>query len=237
MKNLKLENGYTLYAYEEKYIKLGKKIIDKEYKIVKEFKNTLRNFVVVIELDGEKYVLKSPRNEHRIIQRKIATLIKDGEALTTLKNINRLNKEGLDIFAMPYLAIVKRKSKFIEESFILMEYIENTSKKNKDLAIEYTKKMHEKKVYHGDCNPGNFVFTEENKLKIIDTQAKKMFFGKYRAHYDILTMKQDSYKEVRYPYSKDLFYYIALGMKSFKRNKVIKKIKSVRRKLRNQGEE
>lgn len=237
MKKQNLENGYTLYAYEEKYLKLGGKILNKEYDILKEYKNTLRNYVAVIEIDKEKYVLKSPRNEHRIIQRKIGTLLKDGEVLTTLKNINELIENGLDIFARPYLAIVKRKNGLIQESFILMEYVESVEEKNKDLAIEYTKKMHERKIYHGDCNPANFVITGKTTLKVIDTQAKKMFFGKYRAHYDMLTMKMDSYKEVKYPYEKDCWYYMALGMKRFKKNSFIKNIKSFRKRIRNQGEE
>ncbi|MGL5278836.1 MAG: lipopolysaccharide core heptose(II) kinase RfaY [Cetobacterium sp.] len=237
MKKKVLENGYTLYAYEEKYLRVGEKILNEEYNILKEYKNTLRNYVVVIEVDKEKYVLKSPRNEHRIIQRKIGTLLKDGEVLTTLKNINRLTKEGLNIFAQPYLAVVKRKNGFIQESFIVMEYVEGIDEKNKDLAIEYTKKMHEKKIYHGDCNPANFVITGKKSLKVIDTQAKKMFFGKYRAHYDMLTMKMDSYKEVIYPYKKDCWYYMALGMKQFKKSKVIKNIKDFRKRKRNQGVE
>lgn len=232
MKKEKMMNGYTFYAYEDKYIELGKKILKKDYKVIKEYKNTLRNYVVVVQIDDEKYILKSPRNEHRIIQRKVATLFKDGEALTTLKNINSLEESGLNIFAKPYLAIVKRKNGMIEESFMLMEYVENTSEKDKDLAIEYTKKMHENNVYHGDCNPGNFVYLDENNLKIIDTQAKKMFFGKYRAHYDMLTMKLDSYKEVEYPYSKDVYYYLALGMKKFKKNSIVKKMKDIRKKRR-----
>ncbi|MDX8335924.1 lipopolysaccharide core heptose(II) kinase RfaY [Candidatus Cetobacterium colombiensis] len=237
MKKQKLKNGYILSAYEEKYLKLGEKILENKYNILKEYKNTLRNYVAVIEIENKKYVLKSPRNEHRIIQRKVGTLFKDGEALTTLKNINELIKNGLDIFAKPYLAIVKRKNGFIEESFILMEYVEAFEEKNKDLAIEYTKKMHEKKIYHGDCNPANFVITGNNSLKVIDTQAKKMFFGKYRAHYDMLTMKMDSYREVKYPYKKDCWYYMALGMKKFKKNSFIKNIKSIRKRIRNHGEE
>ena len=37
-----------------------------------------------------------------------------------------------------------------------------------------------------------------------------MFFGNYRAHYDMITMKYDSYEEMTYPYKKNLFYYLAL---------------------------
>lgn len=52
-----------------------------------------------------------------------------------------------------------------------------------------------------------------------------MSFFNYRAHYDMLTMKMDSYNEMVYPYKKDIFYYLALMIKKIKKNKLIEKIK------------
>ena len=58
--------------------------------ILEELKVTDRNYVAKIKYQNETLILKSPRNEHRIPQRKFFTLFKDGESLSTLKNINLL---------------------------------------------------------------------------------------------------------------------------------------------------
>ncbi len=95
-------------------------------------------------------------------------------------------------------------------------------------------KIHSFKIYHGDFNPGNFLL-ENGKIRIIDTQGKKMLFGNYRAHYDMLTMKMDSYKEMIYPYKKDVMYYFTFVIKKIKKNSFIEKIKYKKKKLREKG--
>ena len=227
--------GYTLYYYEEKYFDLGKEIIDKNYKEIKILKDTKRNFVEVIEVSSKKYVLKENRNEHIIPQRKIMTLLKKGEALSTLENLYNLKKDGIDSFVEPYLVINKRKYGMIEYSALIMENINGKEdRRYLDEIVELMVELHKKKIYHGDFNPGNFLL-ENGKIRIIDTQGKKMKFGSYRAHYDMLTMKMDSYHEMKYPYSKDFFYYLALGMKKIKKLKLIEEIKKKKKELREKG--
>ena len=168
--------GFKLLFYDLELEDLLKKIADNDTQIIEEYKNTQRNYVVKINYDGTDYVLKAPRNEFRIPQRKFFTLFKPGESVETLRNINELRENGLEIFAMPLGALVKRKYGMICESHIVFEVANGESTvKNKDLAVEATKKMHEYGVYHGDCNPSNFIITE-NGVKIIDTQAKKIAF-------------------------------------------------------------
>ncbi|WP_319201695.1 lipopolysaccharide biosynthesis protein [uncultured Ilyobacter sp.] len=227
--------GYKLFFYDSEIENILKKIADNDIEIKEEFKNTLRNYVVKINYYGKDYVMKSPRNEFRIPQRKFFTLFKSGEVVETLKNINILKEKGLDIFAMPLGAIVNRKYGMIEESRIIFEMADGEAVlKNKHMAVEATKEMHKYGVYHGDCNPSNFIITKEG-VKVIDTQAKKMCFGNYRAHYDMVTMKNDSYKEMIYPYRKNIFYYLVLLVKFFKRNPIVAKIKKNKKILRDKG--
>ncbi len=226
---------YRIFFYDEKYADFLRVVAENRFKVIKEYKNTQRNYVVLVEYGKDSYVLKSPRNEFRIPQRKILTLLKHGEAVSTLKNINRLFEKGFQGFALPVGAVVKRKCGMISESHLIFEVAHGKSAViNRDVAVEATKKMHQYGVYHGDCNPSNFIITETG-VKIIDTQAKKMWLGNYRAHYDMLTMKMDSYEDMEYPYNKNFWYFMALFVKKLKRNKIIAKIKKNKKILRDKG--
>lgn len=230
--------GYNLYYFEEKFSEIGKKIVDKNYKEEKILKNTKRNFVEIINLNEEKFVLKENRNEHIIPQRKLLTFFKKGEALTTLINLNKLiNNYNLKEFVKPFLVINKRKYGMIVYSCIIMEEVQgiiSSDDDKKDMIVKIMKEIHKKGFYHGDFNPSNFIFSN-NGIKIIDTQGKKMLFGKYRAHYDMLTMKWDSYKDMEYPYKKDIYYYFAVFVKKIKKNSFIEKVKYKKKKLREKG--
>ena len=226
---------YSIFAYNKFFIEIGKNIIDKEYKEVNILKNSKRNFVSEIQINNISYIFKEPRNEYIIPQRKFFTLFKKGEAVTTLININKaIIEDNLIEYAKPLLAIVKRKNRMICYSALIQEKISINDSRELDKMVEVTKKIHSKGYYHGDCNPSNFM-TSKDKVKILDTQAKKMSFGNYRAHYDMLTMKIDSYQEMEYPYKKNIFYYFAIFIKKIKKLKFIEKIKEKKKKLREKG--
>jgi heptose II phosphotransferase len=227
MKNLikKKYGEYNLYSFEEKYINICKKILEKNYITIKELKNTPRNYVSIIEVNGEKYVYKEPRNEYKLIQRKIMTIFKKGEALNTLVNVNRIMDLGIDSLAKIYCVVNKRKYGMINFSFLLMEYVEeNRCKEVGDRnklhqAIVELKKIHKLGCYHGDFNPSNVILTKDEEIKLIDTQLKKDRFFNYKRHYDMITMQYDSYQEMEYPYNKDMIYYLAYLIKRFKKLK------------------
>ena len=227
--------GFKIFYYDEKYLEFGKKIIEKDFKTIEILKDTKRNYVSVIETNSKKYVYKEPRNEFRIPQRQFTTFLKKGEALTTLVNINKLINIGFKEFVKPLVAVNKRTCGFIVFSFFIMEFVEGEdNRKNLDMIVEKMKEIHKLGYYHGDFNPGNFL-VENEQIHILDTQGKKMFFGNYRAHYDMMTMKYDSYNEMIYPYKKNLFYYLAYSMKRFKKLPFIEKIKYFKKKLRDKG--
>lgn len=236
--NIKDYKDYKIYFYENKFLELGKNIIDKKIKIKNEIKVTKRNYVAKIEFLGDDYILKSPRNEYRIIQRKIMTLFKKGEALTTLENLTNLIEDGLDIFAKPYLVVVKREKGMIVDSFLVLECIYSGIKFSKDKTEELLRLeniLYKKGIYHGDFNPSNFIYLE-NSIKIIDTQGKKYRFGAYRHNYDRLTMEDSIYQTYGEQnwYNKNIWFYIAYGMKKFKKLSFIKKIKKIRKNKRNE---
>ncbi|MGL6066364.1 MAG: lipopolysaccharide core heptose(II) kinase RfaY [Cetobacterium sp.] len=240
------ESGYKdfkIYYKVEKYRNLSKKILDKEYLVVSEYKNTERNYVAKIEIAGKLYVLKSPKAETVIPQRKLQTAFKKGEALTSFINITNAKSLGLDLFIEPLAVIVKR-GVFLEESFILMKYIEGENIKTTediDEIMDMVKNMHRVGIYHGDLNTSNFIKTN-NGIKIIDTQAKQEKFWYFKRGYDILTMKNDllvlekKYEvEKSYRVNRDFGYSLAYFIKNFKKLSFVKKVREIKIKLRIKG--
>lgn len=232
-----------IYFKDEEKIEIGKKLLNKDYKVIEEYKNTERNYVAKIEIDGKNYVLKSPKSETIIPQRKIQTILKKGEGLTSFYNIDKAESLGIDFFIEPLLVIIKRKL-FLQESYILMDYIEGDiirTKEDIDEIMDIVKTIHEKGIYHGDLNTSNFIKTK-NGIKIIDSQAKYEKFWNFKRSYDILTMKNDllvnmlEYKiEDRYTLRKGIGYYLAYFIKNFKRLPLVEKIREIKVKLRNKG--
>ena len=225
-------------------IKLGRLVLDKEYKVVKILKDTNRNYVAVILIENKKYILKGFKSEVIIPQRKIQTLLKKGEALTTLENGLEAIENGITELVKPLAAIIKKKL-FIEESFLIMEYVDGrnlSTEKDIDEVIKITKKFHRLNRYHGDLNTSNFLINKDG-IKILDTQMKKEKKLFFKRGYDLLTLKEDllvrslnySVEEKYGNFNKDIGYFTAKLMKKIKNLKFIKKIKKKKKKLREKG--
>lgn len=239
----KKDKGYSFYFLDESGENLAKKIIEKRYEVLEEFKNTERNYVAKIEIDGKKYVLKSPKAETIIPQRKIQTIFKKGEGLTSFYNIEKAKKEGMDFFVSPVCVVIKR-GLFIKESFILMEFIEGNvvrTKEGIDEILKIIEKIHKKGIYHGDLNTSNFIKTKDG-IKIIDSQGKREYLWNFKRAYDILTLKNDllvlmlKYDiDKKYKIEKGIGYYLANLVKNFKTLPFVEKIREIKAKLRKRG--
>ncbi|MGL4568618.1 MAG: lipopolysaccharide core heptose(II) kinase RfaY, partial [Fusobacteriaceae bacterium] len=124
LKNEKYEEYQIYYSEKDREIKeIARLILDNNYKVLEKYKDTERNFVAKIEVKGKIFVLKSPKAETVIPQRKFQTLWKKGEALNSLYNLDKYRDDGLNYFIVPRAVMVKRVF-FIEASYILMDYEE-----------------------------------------------------------------------------------------------------------------
>ena len=229
---------------ESSAMTLGKMILDGNYKIKKVYKDTNRNYVAQIEIKNKDYILKEFRSEVIIPQRKIQTLFKKGEALSTLINTTEAIELGIRELVKPIVVLVKKKLT-IKQSYLLIEYIEGTkisTIEDIDKIMELVEKIHKNKIYHGDLNTSNFL-KEENKIRILDTQGKKEKIGSFKRWYDIFTLENDllvellnyNVREKYYLKEKDVWFYLAYLLKNFKNTKLIKKIKAKKKELRKKG--
>jgi len=234
IKKLKYKD-FIIYYIDDKYLELGKDIINKNEVVTEEIKVTKRNYVVKIKYQNEELILKAPRNEFRIPQRKLGTLVKKGEARSTFENITKLIEEGFVEYVKPLLAVVKRKYGMIDESYIIFELSSDNEKCKLEDILQLGKKMHEKGIYHGDFNMSNFLF--DDGIKIIDTQGKKYWFGEYRPNYDFLTLEESVYGRFGKEdwYNRNTWFYLAYFIKKTKRLKWVEKIKTIKKSLRDKG--
>lgn len=238
-----LYKEFKIYYKNEENKRLAEVVLDKNYKVIDEYKNTERNYVAKIEIDGQFYVLKSPKAETVIPQRKIQTAFKKGEGLTSFLNIEAAKNMGLEFFIEP-LAVMVKRGLFLKESFILMKYIDGEiirTVEDIDIIMDMVEKIHEKGIYHGDLNTSNFIKTSDG-IKIIDTQAKRERFWHFKRAYDILTLKNDllvlerEYEvEKNYKVKRDIGYALAYIIKNFKKLPLVEKIRGLKVKLRNKG--
>ncbi|WP_294708656.1 lipopolysaccharide core heptose(II) kinase RfaY [uncultured Fusobacterium sp.] len=245
MKNKKYLEWQIYFLEEENNTEiLGELILNNKYIIKKVFKDTERNYVAQIEIENKYYILKEFRSEVIIPQRKIQTLLKKGEALSTLINTTEAIELGIKELVKPIIALVKKRGT-IKKSYLLMEYIEGekiSTIEDIDKIMNLVEKMHKIGVYHGDLNTSNFI-KEGNKVRILDTQGKKEKIGNFKRWYDILTLENDNLvKELNYNVrknyyleEKDVWFYLAYLLKNFKNIKLVKKIKAKKKELRRKG--
>ena len=215
MKELKLlkerHNNTYFYFYEKKYFDILKEILYSNYKVIQEFKNDKRTYVAKILINDKYYILKRVFKNKKI--KKYLSIFKKSESLLTLININLYKNNGIDELVDVLGAALEKRNGIVINEFFLMEYCEGEKvSEDKELlkVISILDKLYSKGIFHGDCNPGNFILNKEENIKILDTKLKKMVFGDYRKHYDILTLMKHFKNKPLYPYKKNIFYYFAL---------------------------
>lgn len=179
----------NLYVVDNENFLLLKNIIDKNYKVCKEYKNDNRTYVAKIKIDNKFYLLKNIYPRKKIKQ--FLSFFKKSESLTTLKNVKNLKyKCGIDELVDCLGSIEIRKNNFLIEESLLMDFCTGHSPKNQNEFIkilDVLKKIYKNNRFHGDCNPNNFLIEDgTDGVKIIDTKLKKMLFGNYRQHFDYM---------------------------------------------------
>lgn len=235
---------WKIYTIDKNYYNIAESIIEKKITVEKIIKDTHRNTVKIIEFNEKKYICKEIKSEIVIPQRKIQTLWKKGEALTTLLNGKKVIDSGIKEIAMPLIAIIK-KDFFIVQSYLVVEYIENIGLSNLediDKVVDIIKKIHRIGRYHGDCNTSNFIKDNDNNIYTIDTQLKKSFFFGFNQWYDILNLKEDLLVcKLKYDVTKkfkviyNIGYFLAAFLKSIKKLKIISIVRRQKKNLRKKG--
>lgn len=188
----KIIKGFICFYQDEKFLEISEKVIDEKYKVLERYKDDGRTFVALVEIDGIKYILKEFQKESRSLWKRLLTFFNGGEAYTIFRNTEGIKAFGIDEVTNVYSAIIKKRFGTVIKSYILMEYIPGEIRLDQAAIEEIEKlmnRLHSLKIYHGDCNPYNFLFLDDKKIKIIDSKLKKDYIGN-RIKHDRKTLKK-----------------------------------------------
>lgn len=224
-----------LYTFKEENFDILKQVIDDEYTVCNIYKNDKRTFVAKVTIEGKTYILK--RFFNRKFLKYVTSFFMQGESLKTLINISSFRNKGLKELVACIGNVEKRKKGFLEEEILIMEFCSGRRPSSQEDYIEVInglKKIYKFNRYHGDCNPGNFLIDDKNQVQIIDTKLKKMAFGDYRKHFDLLVLKKYLPSSFPYPCKKNVFYYIAYFVRLLREFKN-KRLRKIWKRWRNNG--
>lgn len=209
IKKVKKKNQ-EIYFIHENMTLLLERVREKKYQVLEEYKNDKRTYVAKILLDEKLYILKKIFYVKKI--KKFLSIFKKGDAADSFFNIEFGRENFLKELAQIFIVEVKREDYKIKEEVCLMEYCRGNHLETRQeflKAMDVLKKIHSLQRFHGDCNPNNFLINENAEIKVVDTKLKKMGFGNYRGHYDMLTLLLYFKDRGEYPYEKSIFYYFA----------------------------
>lgn len=213
MKKLKYGKN-ILYYIDEKNIKLYDKIKNTCYNIERIFKNDQRSYVALIEIDGEKYVLKRPIEKNRRKWQRFLSIFRGSESRREFENIQRINELDFN-GAIPYLAVETKFGLCVVDSYSVYSYLEGEEGTTKDIELisKELKRIHNKGYLHGDSQVMNFLING-NTVYLIDTKLMKNRYGKFGEIYEFIYLEESCDKDIEYD-RESIYYKVAITLKRY----------------------
>lgn len=191
----KLENIF-LYYKEKKDRNLYEKIENKEYKIIKIFKNDQRSYVALINIEGENFIYKQPLEKNNRKWQRFLSIFRGSESKREFQNIEKIREAGLN-GAVPYLAVEKKEGLTVVYSYLIYSYIDGRESTFKDIEIisRELKKIHDLGFLHGDSHLNNFLI-KDDKVYLIDTKLEKNKYGNFGKSFEFMYLEESCPEEI-----------------------------------------
>lgn len=141
--------------------------------------------VLLIEVDGRKYVIKVDRHPGNEWSQRLWQMLVGSVDYKLMKKVNNAVDNGCSIIPRIYMVAEKSTARLVTLSTMVIEYVEGRRidvKSSEELkAVEETmRKLYSYGLAHTDISADNFIFTE-NGVKIIDLTFRGSFlFGKMK---------------------------------------------------------
>ncbi|OQY08844.1 MAG: hypothetical protein B6I28_04085 [Fusobacteriia bacterium 4572_132] len=153
-------------------------------------KDDNRSLVKVVNVKGEKIVVKQPREKNRRKWIRFWTLFRDSEVKKEFESMMFLKKnliKGLE--PIKYEEI--KKMGMVVDSYLLYRYQEGVTSDKNDISeiIKIIKKIHKLGYLHGDAQFRNFIKSPEGKIVVIDFKVKKKLLGKFSEAFEYIVLE------------------------------------------------
>lgn len=213
MERLRCEQD-ILYYDDKKNIKLYDKIKNACYNIERVLKNDQRSYVAIVNIDGEKYVLKKPIEKNRRKWQRFLSIFRGSASKREYENIQKINKLGFN-GAIPYLVVEKKIGPCVVDSYLLYSYLEGKEGRTEDIALisEELKKIHRRGYLHGDSQVMNFLING-NTVYLIDTKLMRNRYGKFGEVFEFIYLEESCDRDIEYD-RESIYYKGAIALKKY----------------------
>lgn len=194
---------------------LVNKIKREEFKVIKDLKNDDRSKVTLIDIDGNKYIYKIPKEKNKRIWQRITSLIRGSESKREYENYLRIKENG---FKGPVPIIYWERKIFgiCVDSFLVSSYLSGkpATQKNLNIVEKELRKIHARGYLHGDSQLSNFI-VENNEIYLIDAKLMKNKYGKAGEAYEFIYLEESCHEEIDIYDKNTLSYKLAKSLNSY----------------------
>ena len=209
----KKTDGKMRYYYsEEKYLPLTELIWSKKLNIIKILKDDDRSRVLLVDFQGEKLVVKEPREKNRRRWQKFLSIFRGSSSYLEYQNCKKIIELGFD-GAKAILAMEKTNGFFIVDSYFVSTYIEGTEGTIEELEVisKQLEDIHKKGYLHGDSQLVNFMVgketaEKEKKVYLIDCKLLKNKYLGFGCSYEFIYLEESCGKEIDVFSKTDIYY-------------------------------
>lgn len=194
---------------------LVNKIKREEFKVIKDLKNDNRSKVTLIDIGGNKYVYKIPKEKNNRIWQRITSLIRGSESKREYENYLRIKENGFK-GPIPIMYWERKIFGICVDSFLVSSYLSGKPATQKNLKIveKELRKIHAKGYLHGDSQLSNFI-VENNEIYLIDAKLMKNNYGKAGEAYEFIYLEESCHKDIDIYDKNTLSYRLAKSLNSY----------------------
>ncbi|MEG0562199.1 MAG: lipopolysaccharide core heptose(II) kinase RfaY [Cetobacterium sp.] len=185
-----------VYYQNEKNKIIYDRIKDNSFKLLKILKDDNRSKVLLIEIDGQKLVYKTPIEKNTKIWQRILSVFRGSESKREYKNYMKILKIGFR-GPEPFLYCEHKKYGITLDSFLVMEYLDGevASLSDLDLVASELRRIHKKGYLHGDSQLSNFMI-KDSKVYLIDVKLLKNIYLKPGEEYEFIYLEESCHQDI-----------------------------------------
>ncbi|WP_281837083.1 lipopolysaccharide core heptose(II) kinase RfaY [Propionigenium maris] len=212
----KNDGNIRLYYSDDRYLSLAEDILAGNLDIIKVLKDDNRSRVLLVNYQGEKLVVKEPKEKNRRRWQRFLSIFRGSSSYLEMKNCNKIIEDGF-LGARGILAVEVTNKLWVEDSYFVSSYIdgrEGSIEHLEEIGREL-KKIHKRGYLHGDSQLVNFMVGEGGRIYLIDCKLSKNIYGTFGSRYEFIYLEESCPGEIDIFPKDDIYYRGAKMLNSY----------------------